>query len=94
MRDHAERKTYIVSKELFVGSDDKARSELTYDLMQYQTDILDRLESHFSDHMDVCNNRFVKLELRKKVDTATSAVTGFFGGFVAMVAMVIFKIGG
>lgn len=91
MKDYAERKSYVVSKEIFVSADDRLRNELTYDLMQYQTDILDRIQQTFTDHRDRCNDRFGRLEARRKIDTAASAGAGFLGGFVALVAKWIFN---
>ena len=43
-------------------------------------------------HRVECDNRFCKIERRKKFDTALSGVTGVFGGFVAVIAKTLFRI--
>ena len=42
------------------------------------------LYSTFNAHRDKCDIKFLKLEKRKKIDTAASVSSGFAGGFFAM----------
>jgi len=73
-----------IEKQTFIDADAKTTKALTFDMLEYQCDLLEKLQQCHEDHMAACNKRFEKLEAKRKRDTATSAVSGFLGGFVAM----------
>ena len=72
-----------IKKETYVEADEKTTKALTYDLLSKVYDKVDNLQVIHTEHLQVCDGRFRKLENRKKHDTKVSAFFGFLGGFVA-----------
>jgi hypothetical protein len=75
-----------IKKETFVNADEQTTKELTFDLLVGIHDKVDKLTMSYEKHMPICEERFIKIEKRKKLDTATAAGSGVVGGFLAVVA--------
>lgn len=69
-----------VTKDTFVEADEKTKDALTYDIFNaiYGMQCL---------QTEKCDKRFIRLEKRKKRDTAQSAGTGFLGGLMGMLGL-------
>lgn len=75
-----------IKKETFVNADEQTTKELTFDLLAGIHEKVDRLTCSYERHMSICEERFSKIEKRKKLDTAAAAGSGVVGGFLAVVA--------
>jgi len=80
-----------ISRETYINSDAPTGRALTYDMLSdirvHQLDIKKRcISSH-----EVCENRFKKIEKRKRFDTTVSGISGILGGFLAVVSQAIIK---
>ena len=73
-----------IEKETYVQADDRTRHALTYDMIM-------GLYRKFDEHKLPCENRFKKLENNKRKNTGMSAITGFIGGFAAVLAKWFFE---
>jgi hypothetical protein len=78
--------THGIEKETYVNADAHTTKALTFDLISYQTELLEHLKKCHDDHLSICDKRFKGIEGRQKRDTVASAGSGFLGGFAAMAA--------
>jgi len=67
-----------ITKDAWLRANDQAKAELQFDLLQ-------SLHLKFDAHIGRCEERFCKLENRKKFDTAISGGAGVVGGFLAYI---------
>ena len=83
-----------VTKSTFEQASSKTQMLLLFDLLTKTNEII---SDHVTDQktsqkerLQGCNDRFIKLEKRKKVDVAVAGAGGFIGGFIAVIAKVAF----
>lgn len=74
-----------IQKSTYVDADDRTRTGMTFDLLMGLHAKSDQLKECYDSHKAICENRFKKLEDRKKIDTVTSAGAGLIGGFLAQI---------
>jgi acetyl/propionyl-CoA carboxylase alpha subunit len=76
--------SHDISRDTFERADADTKSMLMFDLMNRIYDKVHENQCLYTDHLGKCEDRFKKLEARKKIDTAVATGSGIFGGFVAM----------
>jgi hypothetical protein len=79
----------MIEKDTYVDADEKTTKALTFDLLNNIHDKVSELASCYHKHLGTCEDRFKKIEDRKRHDTTVSAVTGIGGGFLAMMSYYI-----